>query len=147
MSANTFAEKVRKHRESLGVSQKELAAKISVSPKIISFYERGISRPRGTTAYKLARALDVSAEYLLGDDISDPRYGMEADPYVEQTRELYGARAARDAERLLRSNLALFAGGELDQDEMDSFFSAVTKAYWAAKESAKVTFGRKLNDD
>ncbi|MDR0446311.1 MAG: helix-turn-helix domain-containing protein [Oscillospiraceae bacterium] len=142
-----MADKVKKHRESAGLTQKRLAEMISVSPKIISFYERGMSRPRGTTAYRLARALGVSAEYLLDDEISDPFHGIAADPYVEQTRDRYGARAGREAERLLRGNLALFAGGELSSDEMDSFFSAITKAYWAAKEAARVTFGRNQTAD
>ena len=38
---------------------------------------------------------------------------------------------------------ALFAGGELSQDQKDAFFEAVMKAYITCKEEARVKFGRK----
>jgi transcriptional regulator with XRE-family HTH domain len=140
---DTFAEKVKRRRESLGFSQKELAGQMGVSSKIIYAYERGSSKPRGITVHKLARALDVAVEYLLDDEIDDPNHGMAKDAFVAETWERYGARAAREAGRLLESNIALFAGGALEQDEKDQFFAAVTKAYWEAKEDARRVFGRK----
>jgi transcriptional regulator with XRE-family HTH domain len=142
----TFAEKVKRNREAIGISQKELAESISVTSKIISGYERGLSTPRGTTAHKLARALNVSVDYLLNDEIDNPLHGIEKDPYVEETRSLYGAKAAREAEKLLEGNLALFAGGKLEPEEMDKFFEAVTKAYWTAKEEARKTYGRRYTN-
>jgi hypothetical protein len=44
-------------------------------------------------------------------------------------------------ETLLSANAALFAGGELSQDEKDAFFEAVTQAYFASKSEAKRKFG------
>lgn len=44
---------------------------------------------------------------------------------------------------LLRDNAALFAGGELSQEEKDAFFEAVMRAYVASKDIASVKFGRK----
>lgn len=44
---------------------------------------------------------------------------------------------------LLEQNLALFAGGELDQGAKDAFFEAVMKAYLKCKDEARKTFGRK----
>lgn len=40
-------------------------------------------------------------------------------------------------------NAALFAGGELSQDQKDAFFQAVMTAYVTCKEEAKAKFGRK----
>lgn len=139
----SFAEKLRETRENLGLTQKKLSEMVEVSSKIITSYEKGTSKPRGTTARKLARVLGVSYDYLVNDAIEDPQYGIEKDPFVEETFERFGSRAAREANHLLESNRALFAGGALDQDEKDMFFEAVTKAYWAAKESARETYGRK----
>ena len=62
---------------------------------------------------------------------------------VEEARRLYGASAARDVEALLHENAALFAGGELSQDEKDAFFEAITQAYFASKSEAKRKFGHK----
>jgi hypothetical protein len=68
---------------------------------------------------------------------------MEKSDYIEETRGRYGSRAAHEMEFLLERNAALFAGGHLNQEAKDAFFEAVTKAYWAAKEEARKTYGRK----
>ena len=46
-------------------------------------------------------------------------------------------------DELLKENAALFAGGELSQDQKDKFFQAIMTAYVTSKEEAKVRFGRK----
>ena len=46
-------------------------------------------------------------------------------------------------EQLLADNAALFAGGELSQDQKDAFFEAVMKAYITCKEEARIKFSRK----
>ena len=138
----TFAEKVKFRRESLGLSQHKLSELVGVTPKIITGYEKGYSKPRGTTAHKLARALGVSVAYLVNDEIEDPTYDVEIAPYAAETHIKYGAKASRDVEELLKSNQVLFAGGTLDQDEKDMFYEAITKAYWASKNEAKRIYGK-----
>lgn len=61
---------------------------------------------------------------------------------MEEARQLYGAAGARDVEALLNENAALFAGGELSQEEKDAFFEAVMRAYFASKDEARKKFGR-----
>lgn len=46
-------------------------------------------------------------------------------------------------EELLRENTALFAGGELSQDQKDAFFQAVMTAYVTCKEEARKKFSSK----
>ena len=138
----TFSEKVKFRRESLGYSQHKLAELVGVTTKIITGYEKGYSKPRGTTAHKLARALSVSVAYLVNDEIDDPTYDIEIAPYAADTHAMYGAKASRDVEELLKSNMALFAGGSIDQDEKDMFYEAITKAYWASKNEAKKIYGK-----
>ena len=48
-------------------------------------------------------------------------------------------------DRLLADNSALFARGELSQDQKDVFFQAVMTAYVTCREETKEKFGRKLN--
>lgn len=98
---------------------------------------------RRTTIVKLARALKVSVRYLSDDECTDPLADIEKDDYVEEARQRYGASGARDVDALLRDNAALFAGGELSQEEKDAFFEAVMRAYVASKDIASVKFGRK----
>ena len=139
----TYAQKVKEAREILDISQRQLAEQIGVSQRTITMYETGASLPRGTTVRKLAKALNVSVEYLMNDDIDDPHYGLDKETLVEQARERYGNRAAREAAELLEKNQALFAGGELDQEAKDAFFEALMKAYLTCKEEARKTYGRK----
>ena len=140
-----FAEKVKETREELGLSQGVLAERVGVSQRSITAYETGAAKPRGLTARKLARALNVSLDYLLNDDISDPESGIEKDPYLEMVRGAYGTHSEKEAEALLQKNMALFAGGALSQEAKDAFFEAVMTAYVTCKEEAKKTYGRKNN--
>ncbi|HWQ88383.1 MAG TPA: helix-turn-helix transcriptional regulator [Desulfitobacteriaceae bacterium] len=142
-----FADKVKEAREMLDLSQSALGAKIGVSQRSITAYETGAAKPRGGTARKLARALNVSLDYLLDDDIDDPKSGIEKDPYLANIRETYGARAENEARVLLDKNLALFAGGTLSQEAKDAFFDAVMTAYVTCKEEARKTYGRKKKEE
>lgn len=139
----TFSDKVREARLLCKLTQEELGALIGVSKRAVLAYETEGVRPRRNIKIKLAEALRVSPDYLDRDDIDDPMYGMEKSEYIEETRERFGTRAAREMDFLLERNAALFAGGHLDQEAKDAFFEAVTKAYWAAKEEARKTYGRK----
>lgn len=139
----TFSDKVKRAREVVGMTQNELAAKTGVSQRTIASYESGGAIARRSTMEKLARALKVSVKYLTEENCTDPLDEIEKDGYVEQARELYGASGVRDMDALLRDNAALFAGGELSQDQKDAFFEAVMKAYLTCKEEAKEKYGRK----
>lgn len=138
----TFSEKVREARQALRLTQEELGALIGVSKRAVLAYETQDVRPRQNVKVKLAEALRVSTDYLDRDEIDDPTYGLEKTGYIEETRERFGSRAAREMDFLLERNAALFAGGTLDQEAKDAFFEAVTKAYWAAKEESRKTYGK-----
>ncbi|OJV66753.1 MAG: transcriptional regulator [Clostridiales bacterium 38-18] len=139
----SFSEKIREAREALKLNQQQLSDLVGVSKRSIAAYETTDTKPRGNIAGKLASALQVSVDYLLNDDIIDPKHGIEKSPYVEETRERLGAKAAKEMDVLLEQNMALFAGGELDQEAKDAFFEAVMKAYITCKEDARKTFGKK----
>jgi len=76
-----------------------------------------------------------------------PKYGIEKAPYIEEARERLGPKAAKEMDVLLEQNVALFAGGALDQEAKDAFFEAVMKAYLKCKEEARKTYGRKKETD
>lgn len=143
MQMKTFSDKVREARLLCKLTQEELGGLIGVSKRAVLAYETEGVRPRQSVKKKLAEALGVSPDYLDRDELDDPTYGMEKSEYVEETRSRYGSRAAREMEFLLERNAALFAGGHLDQEAKDAFFEAVTKAYWAAKEESRKTYGKK----
>lgn len=139
----TFSDKIKRSREVAGLTQQELADLVGVSKRTIASYECTNAVARRSTTTKLARALKVSVRYLTDEECTDPLADIEKDDHVEEARRLYGASGARDVEALLKENAALFAGGELSQDEKDAFFEAVTQAYFASKSEAKRKFSPK----
>ena len=139
----TLSDKIKRSREVADLTQQELADLVGVSKRTIASYESTNAVARRTTIVKLARALKVSVRYLSDDECTDPLADIEKDDYVEEARQRYGASGARDVDALLRDNAALFAGGELSQEEKDAFFEAVMRAYVASKDIASVKFGRK----
>ena len=139
----SFSQKVRDARTLLKLNQEELGKLIGVSARAIVAYETTETRPRASTLRKLAETLKVSVDYLTNDEIDDPLYGIEKQPFVEEARSLYGDKAAREIDFLMERNAALFAGGELSQDAKDAYFEAVMQAYLECKNKAKQTYGKK----
>jgi len=140
----TFSDKIKRAREVAKLTQNELAQEVGVSQRTIASYESGGAKARRSTTEKLARALKVSVKYLSDDNCTDPLEDIEKDEYIDQARALYGAKGVRDMDELLRDNAALFAGGELSQEQKDAFFNAVMTAYITCKEESKKKFGRKV---
>ena len=62
----TFAHRLRELRKGKRWTQRELADKISVSPQVVSNWEREYSAPDTDDVANLAELFDVPADYLLG---------------------------------------------------------------------------------
>lgn len=73
---------------------------------------------------KMAEILGVDINYLL----------TENEEFYINANEKYGATGAQQAKALMQEVTGLFAGGELDQDDMDEMMKAIQDAYWIAKE-------------
>lgn len=61
-----FAKRLLEAREKRGLSQTELAAKADLQPAAIGHFENGRRSPSFHNVRKLANALNISADYLLG---------------------------------------------------------------------------------
>ena len=62
-----FPARLRKLREDkIGVSQRELAEDLQISPRLVYFYESGLNTPGGKILRRMAVYFDVPVEYLLG---------------------------------------------------------------------------------
>ena len=109
------------------MTQEQLTKVSGVPPRTIQRYECGTSSPRLDAAEKLAKALNISVDQLLGTD------GM----LVAQAAVQYGARGAKQAQQLTDEVTGLFTDGELAQDDMDVMMQAIMDAYWLAKEKNK----------
>lgn len=56
---------IKKYRDKQGVTQKELADRVGVSPAAINFFEQGLKTPSLTNAYLIARALNCKIDDLI----------------------------------------------------------------------------------
>lgn len=64
-----FAQKLKKLREEKGLSQQVLAEKAGTNKMRISKYETGKSTPGIEILGKIAKALDVTTDYLIFDNV------------------------------------------------------------------------------
>ena len=60
-----FGQRLQQTRKSKGITQEELAAKISMDRTYIGLIERGGRNPTVRTLYKIAKALKVNSSELL----------------------------------------------------------------------------------
>ena len=63
----SFGERLRGIRKEKGLSQDEFAALLGTSKQVLSRYEIGQRIPKITQVQQYAKALNVSADYLMGD--------------------------------------------------------------------------------
>lgn len=63
-----FGARIKSTRKSLGLTQADLAKKIGVTKQAITTYETGIREPSFRNLIKLSRALNVTTDWLLGED-------------------------------------------------------------------------------
>jgi len=141
----TFADKIKDSRGLAGMTQDELGQAVGVSGRAIQTYERGEKKPRQGTLLRLAKALKVSVRYLKDDNCLNPLEDIEMDEYIMEASEHYGKKGADDVQELLTRNAALFAGGELSDEQKDDFFQGVLKAYLICKEEAKKRYTTNAN--
>jgi transcriptional regulator with XRE-family HTH domain len=85
---DTIGERLREERVKAGISQRELARRLNLSPSLISQLESGQSRPSVGTLYSIVTELGVSLDHVIrgGDpeDGTDPpgRSGDDRSPVV-----------------------------------------------------------------
>ena len=66
-NAEKFAYNIKFHRKRLGLTQKELAGKLYLSPQNISKWEKGACTPDIETHCSLADTLGISLDTLVGE--------------------------------------------------------------------------------
>ena len=64
----TFGDKLKKRRELKSLSQSKLAELLNLHPSIIGRYERGQAKPTIDVVKNMAKVLDTTVGYLLGEN-------------------------------------------------------------------------------
>ena len=124
-------------RKVRGLTQIELAKKIGVTTRAIQNYESGTRVPRIDVVTKIANALEVDVDDLVSDN----------DNFVLQASEQYGSRGKASAETLIENATALFAGGDITEEDKANVMEALQEAYWRSKIKNKKYTPKKYRKD
>ena len=123
-----FSEKIRNARIAKGWSQDELADHSGISRRTIQNYELGARLPKKRETYKvLAETLGIDESVLLDQNVD----------FVLRANEQYGSTAMKQALNLVEDVRALWAGGDMEEEDMDEIMRALQEAYMDVKAKKK----------
>jgi len=132
-----IGDRIRKKRKEKNLTQSELGKLVNVSSQVISNWERGYTGLSHDDIAKLAIALDVSTDFLLGNDSKDKL--PELTPKDERD-------IAKDLEKIISSldnpndGYSHFDGqsiDDLDEEDRELLKAALETSMKIAKQIAK----------
>ena len=107
---NDFGENLRELRSSAGLTQKELANKLEISPSAVGMYEHGRRKPDYEMLIKVGRLFSVSIDSLVGNtDVSN-----EATDIIKEMQS-----------RILNVNNITLNGVLMSKEEREQLLSAI----------------------
>ena len=124
----TFGEKVKNLRKTKNMKQIQLADAIGVSLRTVRGWEVEGRYPKQHDLYqKLADTLGCNISYLMS----------EGESFITEATEQYGSRGAKQAQQILEQAAAMFAGGELSDEDKTAFMDEIQTLYLDSKKRAK----------
>ena len=126
-----FGDKVREQRNKAGLSQAVVAEAIGVTKRTLINYEHGSSYPQDRSVYfKLADYFKVDINYFLTED----------EEFITAAAESYGVKGQAQAQLIIEQAAALFAGGELSENDQLAFIHTMQELYLQSKSIAREKF-------
>ncbi len=120
----TFGEKLKQERRNRNMDQASFAKLLGVSVHSVSDYETGKAYPRTRKAYdRIAKTLNLNINFLL----------TEEDEFLLETAAEYGSRGKRSAKKLLDDAAAMYAGGEMADEDMEELIFGLQEIFIDAK--------------
>lgn len=124
----TFGEKVKTLRKTKDMSQTQLAQAVGASLRTVGGWEKEGRYPKQHELYqKLADTLGCDVSYLM----------TEEESFITEATEQYGSRGAKQAQQILEQAAAMFAGGELSDEDKTAFMDEIQMLYLDSKKRAK----------
>lgn len=123
-----FGDKIKNLRLEKKLSQQALGEMIGKSKRTIINYESGVSYPQDHDVYaRLAKALGCDENYIKTED----------EEFITNASAQYGTRGASQAQQILQQTAAMFAGGELTDEDKLAFMHEIQSLYFDSKDRAK----------
>ena len=124
----TFGEKVKTLRTTKKMSQAQLAQELGVALRTVSGWENQNRYPKKRELYQnLADILGCDISYLMSEEES----------FITEASEQYGSRGAKQAQQILEQAAAMFAGGELSDEDKTALMAEIQMLYLDSKQRAK----------
>ena len=122
----TNGDKIKALRTAQHMSMAELARRASMSDRAIRYIESNQREPSVDAIQKIAAALGVTTDYFMDDAI-----------FYADVRKKYGSRGVAQAKKIKEQTTALFAGGELSEEDQAAFIKEMEALFLDAKADAK----------
>lgn len=123
----TFGEKVKNLRKNKDLNQTQLADAVGVSSTVRGWEIEGRYPKKHDLYQKLADILGCDISYLM----------TEEESFITEASEQFGIRGAKQAQQILEQAAAMFAGGELSDDDKTAFMDEIQSLYLDSKRRAK----------
>jgi transcriptional regulator with XRE-family HTH domain len=126
-----FGEKLRVQRKKRNLPQEEVARAVGITKRTLINYERNGYHPKDRDVYyRLAKFFDVDINYFLTED----------EEFITTAAEKFGKRGKEQAESVLAQAAALFAGGELSEEDQIAFVHEIQGLFLDSKQRARDKF-------
>lgn len=126
-----FGDKVRELRTKKDITQEELGKRVGVTKRTVAGWENDGRYPQKRDLYDaLAKVFDVPTSYL----------ASEEEEFITGAAERFGVKGERDAKAVLTQAAAVFAGGDLSDEDRLAFMTEIQQLYLESKDIASKKF-------
>lgn len=126
-------DRLKELRNKKGMSQRELANFLQLSPSAIAMYETGQREPDSETLKKIADFFNVSIDYLLGR--TDLPNAHIPDDYTQKYKVT--KRDLKQYEDFIQRAGAFFMDDQVAEEDKEKLFRDISEIFWKAKELNK----------
>ncbi|MGL5327927.1 MAG: helix-turn-helix domain-containing protein [Peptostreptococcaceae bacterium] len=117
----TIAQRISRARRYLNLNQKELAQRANITEASLSRYENGIREPKSAVLTRLAEALEVSTDYLLG--LTDDRTYDNSDISNKSEKDI--ELILQNTKKMLQQDGLMFSGKPASKEAVDGVLQAI----------------------
>lgn len=137
--SDIIGSRIKEQRKKLHYTQLQLAQKISVSPQVISNWERGYTEPSAEDIARLSNTLSCPSDYLLGKTTNTS---------IKETKDErdIAKRMAELREDLSSATGLLFDGEPMSDEAKESLLEAMEFGVRLAKKNNKKYIPNKYRD-
>jgi len=142
--SDIIGSRIKERRKKMHYTQLHLAQKISVSPQVISNWERGYTEPSAEDIARLSEVLSCPSDYLLGKSTTDTPL-KENNKFSKEERDI-AKRMDELREDLSSATGLLFNGEPMSEEAKESLLEAMEFGIRLAKKNNEKYIPKKYRE-